>query len=62
MIGAVVADYDIPEHLRYSEEDEWTQLEGNRVTTGIQGLGGVNTYSSGAVHGGDGLFVPLQNL
>ena len=30
-----MADYDIPEHLRYSEEDEWTQLEGNRVTTGI---------------------------
>jgi glycine cleavage system H protein len=35
MIGAVVADYDIPEHLRYSEEDEWAHLEGNRVTTGI---------------------------
>jgi glycine cleavage system H protein len=31
----VVADYDIPDHLRYSEEDEWTRLEGNRVTTGI---------------------------
>ena len=30
-----MADYDIPEHLRYSEEDEWAQLEGNRVTTGI---------------------------
>jgi len=30
-----VADYDIPEHLRYSEEDEWAHLEGNRVTTGI---------------------------
>jgi len=30
-----VANYDIPEHLRYSEEDEWARLEGNRVTTGI---------------------------
>jgi glycine cleavage system H protein len=30
-----VAKYDIPEHLRYSEEDEWARLEGNRVTTGI---------------------------
>jgi glycine cleavage system H protein len=35
MIGAVVADYDIPGHLRYSEEDEWARLEDNRVTTGI---------------------------
>jgi glycine cleavage system H protein len=31
----VVADYEIPEHLRYSEEDEWDRLEGNQVTTGI---------------------------
>lgn len=30
-----MANYDIPEHLRYSEEDEWARLEGNRVTTGI---------------------------
>ena len=30
-----MAKYDIPEHLRYSEEDEWARLEGNRVTTGI---------------------------
>ena len=30
-----MADYDIPGHLRYSEEDEWTRLEGNRVTTGV---------------------------
>ena len=30
-----MADYDIPEHLRYSEEDEWAHLEGTRVTTGI---------------------------
>ena len=30
-----MADYDIPGHLRYSEEDEWARLEGNRVTTGI---------------------------
>jgi glycine cleavage system H protein len=31
----VVADYDIPEDLRYSEEDEWARLEGKRVTLGI---------------------------
>jgi glycine cleavage system H protein len=30
-----VSDYDIPRDLRYSEEDEWTRLEGNRVTIGI---------------------------
>ena len=30
-----MADYDIPEHLQYTEEDEWARLEGNRVTTGI---------------------------
>ena len=30
-----MADYDIPGHLRYSEEDEWTRLEDKRVTTGI---------------------------
>lgn len=30
-----MADYEIPEHLRYSEEDEWVRLEGNRVATGI---------------------------
>ncbi len=30
-----MANYDIPEHLRYSEEDEWARLEGNRVTMGI---------------------------
>jgi glycine cleavage system H protein len=30
-----VAKYEIPEHLRYSEEDEWARLEGNRVTMGI---------------------------
>ena len=30
-----MAKYDIPEHLRYSEEDEWARLEGNRVTMGI---------------------------
>ena len=30
-----MADYEIPEHLRYSEEDEWARLEGNQVTTGI---------------------------
>jgi glycine cleavage system H protein len=30
-----VTDYDIPLDLRYSEEDEWARLEGNRVTTGV---------------------------
>ena len=30
-----MANYDIPEHLRYSEEDEWARLEGSRVTMGI---------------------------
>ena len=30
-----MADYEIPADLRYSEEDEWAHLEGNRVTTGI---------------------------
>jgi glycine cleavage system H protein len=31
----VVADYDIPADLRYSEEDEWARVQGKRVTTGI---------------------------
>ncbi len=30
-----MTDYDIPQDLRYSEEDEWTRLEGSRVTIGI---------------------------
>ena len=30
-----MTDYDIPEDLRYSEEDEWARLEGSRVTTGV---------------------------
>ena len=30
-----MAEYDIPEDLRYSEEDEWARLEGNRVTIGV---------------------------
>jgi glycine cleavage system H protein len=31
----VVADYEIPADLRYSEEDEWARVEDKRVTTGI---------------------------
>ena len=30
-----MADYDIPEDLRYSREDEWTRVEDNRATLGI---------------------------
>jgi glycine cleavage system H protein len=30
-----VSDYDIPQDLCYSEEDEWTRLEGTRVTVGV---------------------------
>ena len=30
-----MAEYEIPGDLRYSEEDEWTRLDGSRVTTGI---------------------------
>ena len=30
-----MADYDFPEDLRYSREDEWARVDGNRVTIGI---------------------------
>jgi glycine cleavage system H protein len=30
-----VADYDIPQNLRYSKEDEWARAEGTRVTIGV---------------------------
>jgi glycine cleavage system H protein len=30
-----VADYDIPQDLRYTREDEWVRLEGERVLIGI---------------------------
>ncbi|MBW2269147.1 MAG: glycine cleavage system protein GcvH [Deltaproteobacteria bacterium] len=30
-----MADYDFPENLRYSREDEWVCADGNRVTIGI---------------------------
>ena len=30
-----MADYDIPRNLRYSREDEWARVEGDRVTVGI---------------------------
>jgi len=30
-----VADYDIPAELRYTREDEWVRIEGERVVLGI---------------------------
>lgn len=30
-----MAEYEIPEELRYSGEDEWARLEGSRVTVGV---------------------------
>jgi len=30
-----VSDYEIPDSLRYSEEDEWARNEDNRVTIGV---------------------------
>lgn len=30
-----MADYDIPEELRYTAEDEWVRIEGDRVTVGV---------------------------
>jgi glycine cleavage system H protein len=30
-----VADYDIPDDVRYTKEDEWARVQGNRVTVGI---------------------------
>jgi glycine cleavage system H protein len=30
-----VADYDIPEDLLYTQEDEWARFEGQRVVIGI---------------------------
>lgn len=30
-----MADYDIPQNLRYSREDEWVRSEGDRVTVGV---------------------------
>ena len=30
-----MAETEIPEDLRYSREDEWARLEGNRVTIGV---------------------------
>jgi glycine cleavage system H protein len=30
-----VADTEIPEDLRYTREDEWTRIEGDRVTVGV---------------------------
>lgn len=33
--GRTVADYEIPQTLRYSREDEWARVDGLRVTIGI---------------------------
>ena len=30
-----MAEYEFPANLRYSQEDEWARLEGDRVTVGI---------------------------
>ena len=30
-----VADYDIPKELRYTREDEWVRVEGERVVIGV---------------------------
>jgi glycine cleavage system H protein len=30
-----VADYELPDDLRYSNEDEWARLDGNVVTVGV---------------------------
>jgi glycine cleavage system H protein len=30
-----VADYDIPPELRYTREDEWVRIEGERVVIGV---------------------------
>jgi glycine cleavage system H protein len=30
-----VADYDIPQDLRYTREDEWVRIEGERVALGV---------------------------
>jgi glycine cleavage system H protein len=31
----VVAEYDFPESLRYSREDEWARVEGDRIVVGV---------------------------
>ncbi|MDX1648235.1 MAG: glycine cleavage system protein GcvH [Myxococcota bacterium] len=30
-----MAEYDVPENLRFSAEDEWARVEGERATVGI---------------------------
>lgn len=30
-----MADYDIPQELRYTREDEWVRMEGERVVLGV---------------------------
>jgi len=30
-----VAEYDFPESLRYSREDEWARVEGDRIVIGV---------------------------
>ena len=30
-----MSEYDIPENLRYSREDEWARVEGDRIVVGV---------------------------
>ncbi len=30
-----MSDYELPDSLRYSREDEWTRAEGSRITVGV---------------------------
>jgi len=49
-----LADYEIPDDLRYSEEDEWARLDDDRVVVGI------TDYAQQQL--GDIVFVELPEL
>jgi len=49
-----VAEYDFPETLRYSREDEWARVEGDRVVVGV------TDYAQQAL--GDIVFVELPEV
>ena len=49
-----MADYDLPDDLRYSREDEWVRIEDDRVTVGI------SDYAQQQL--GDIVFVELPNV
>lgn len=49
-----MAEYEIPANLRFSQEDEWGRLEGDRVTVGI------TDYAQGQL--GDIVFVELPEV